>query len=440
MAERDLVALVVADLEEVNTMGILEHPNRTTFFRKMGLKWFNVCPIDELTGLPNASNWQPYGMYHCQKIPKSQIHEMKAASEVAGKIIRKVWQVIRGLEDNMLLELGFPLQSLKVVKADNFSPFTMRLDWSWNHQTGEKKIIEINCQTPNFLFECLEGNKYAANYFGMRDPNPEAIDVVRASLTYQLTQAANELGKNLSDCTIGFTALNNVEDIGTMNWLANQAKKLGFKATLFPLEFLSVVERKGIWYTKNNQRIDILFMWYPLEWAIYDRDEKGDGLWAALENVILQKQAIVINFASGFVLQPKTIFSLITDLGADFFAEDANTILKYFPKTSTVASEIGSSYFAKPILGRQGEGGYAVYKDDILVESSGNAEWYTQQQYIYQELLDLPTINIEEVDYTCLWGSWLFNVSEEFIPAGVGMRVSVSPITDDYSYYLPIGV
>ena len=41
--------------------------------------------------------------------------------------------------------------------------------------------------------------------------------------------------------------------------------------------------------------------------------------------------------------------------------------------------------------------------------------------------------------YTALWSSWLFNVNEELIPAGVGMRVSVGPITDDCSYYLPIG-
>ncbi len=80
-----------------------------------------------------------------------------------------------------------------------------------------------------------------------------------------------------------------------------------------------------------------------------------------------------------------------------------------------------------------------MYKDDVLLESSGNADWYVKQQYIYQELLDLPTINIEETEYTALWGSWLFNVNEELIPAGVGMRVSVGPITDDCSYYLPIG-
>ncbi len=137
-------------------------------------------------------------------------------------------------------------------------------------------------------------------------------------------------------------------------------------------------------------------------------------------------------------MQPKTILSLITDLGADFFGEDALTVLRYFPETSTIASDIGNSYFAKPVLGRQGEGGDAVYKNDVLLESSGNADWYVKQQYIYQELLDLPTINVEETQYT-VWGSWLFNVNEEFIPAGVGMRASVGPITDDCSYYLPIG-
>ncbi len=131
--------------------------------------------------------------------------------------------------------------------------------------------------------------------------------------------------------------------------------------------------------------------------------------------------------------------SLITDLGADFFGEDALTVLKYFPRTSTITADIGNSYFAKPVLGRQGEGGYAVYKDDVLVKSSGNAEWYVKQQYVYQELLDLPTIDVEKVEYTALWGSWLFNINEEFVPAGVGIRVSSGPITDDYSYYLPIG-
>lgn len=420
-------------------MEVFEHPNRALFFRKMGLKWGNVCPIDEDTGLPLTQEEQPYGMYHCQKIPPTQIEEIKAASADTGRVIRKVWDVVKGLSDDILLDLGFPPESLKVIKTDGLTPFTMRLDWSWNQASQEYKIIEINCQTPSFLFECLAGNKYAAEYFGLEDPNPEAIEVVRDSLRYQLAQAAAWLGKRLSDCTVAFTALNNVEDMGTMHWLAGQAKCVVNDVLLFPLEFLKVVSNKQLRYIKSDRPIDILFMWYPLEWAIYDRDEQGNMLWGALEKAIASRQVAIVNFASGFVLQPKTIMSLITDLGADFFGEDALSVLKYFPQTSTIASDIGNSYFAKPVLGRQGEGGYAVYKDDVLVESSGNAEWYVKQQYIYQELLDLPTIDVEGVEYTALWGSWLFNINEKFVPAGVGMRVSAGPITDDYSYYLPIG-
>lgn len=420
-------------------MQVFEHPKRASFFRNMGLKWYNVCPIDEETGLPITKEEQPYGMYDCQKIPSTQIAEIKAASADAGRVIRKVWDVVKGLSDDILLDLGFPPESLKVIKADGLTPFTMRLDWSWNEVSQEYRIIEINCQTPSFLFECLAGNKYAAEYFGIRDPNPEAIKIVKASLRYQLSQAAAWLGKKLSDCTVAFTALNNVEDMGTMHWLSGQARDVVNDVLLFPLEFLSVVKGRGLHYIQGERQIDILFMWYPLEWAIYDRDEQGNMLWGALETAIASRQVAVVNFASGFVLQPKTILSLITDLGADFFGEDALTVLRYFPQTSTIASDIGNSYFAKPVLGRQGEGGYAVYKHDVLVESSGNAEWYVKQQYIYQQLLDLPTIKVEETQYTALWGSWLFNVDDVFIPAGVGMRVSVGPITDDYSYYLPIG-
>ncbi len=420
-------------------MEVFEHPARNSFFRKMGLKWWNICPIDEETGLPIAREEKPYGMYYCQKIPSTQVQEIKAASADAGRVIRKVWDVVKGLSDDILVDLGFPVESLKVIRTDGLTPFTMRLDWSWNQASQEHKIIEINCQTPSFLFECLAGNKYAAQYFGMSDPNPEAMKVVKASLRYQLSQAAAWLGKKLSDCTVAFTALNNVEDMGTMYWLSQQARDIVSNVLLFPLEFLSVVKGRGLHYIQGDRQIDILFMWYPLEWAIYDRDEQGNMLWGALETAIAKKQVAIVNFASGFVLQPKTILSLITDLGADFFGEDAWTVLRYFPETSTIASDIGNSYFAKPVLGRQGEGGYAVYKDDVLLESSGNADWYVKQQYIYQELLDLPTIKVEETEYTALWGSWLFNVNEELIPAGVGMRVSVGPITDDCSYYLPIG-
>jgi len=82
-----------------------------------------------------------------------------------------------------------------------------------------------------------------------------------------------------------------------------------------------------------------------------------------------------------------------------------------------------------------------VYNQDVLVEGSGKNEWYTSQAYVYQELLDMPTIEIEGNEMTALWGSWLINNGqEEFASAGVGLRLSTGPITDDLSYWCPIGI
>jgi len=42
---------------------------------------------------------------------------------------------------------------------------------------------------------------------------------------------------------------------------------------------------------------------------------------------------------------------------------------------------------------------------------------------------------------TGLWSTWLFNDgNDRFISAGVGLRVSEGKITDDYSYWCPIGI
>jgi glutathionylspermidine synthase len=422
-------------------MKALEHPNRNQFFRQMGLKWYNIAPIDDETGLAIPQSQQPYGMYHCHKVSAAMVQEMKSASRSAGSVIKKIWEVVRGLDDETLLSLGFPERSLEVIKASASLPFTMRLDWCWNELTKQKKIIEINCQTPSFWFECLEGNRVAAKHFGLSDPNPQASSVTKSSLYRQVERAAQKLGKRVNECVVGFTALNNVEDMGTMHWLSQHLKGFGIKTILFPLEFLGIKDGKGLFYTRNNTKIDILFMWYPLEWVIHDRDEQGKLLWDGLEQLILDQKVMLVNFASGFVLQPKSIFSLITDLGWDFFGSDASCVFEYFPKTAMIKENIGHSYFAKPILGRQGEGGYAVYKDDYLVESTGKNEWYTTQAYVYQELLELPTVQIEGIEMTALWGSWLMNNGEdEFVSTGVGMRLSDGPITDDYSYWCPIGI
>ncbi len=76
-------------------------------------------------------------------------------------------------------------------------------------------------------------------------------------------------------------------------------------------------------------------------------------------------------------------------------------------------AEIGSSYFAKPVFGRQGEGAYAAIDGVKAFAGNSDDRYYTEQPYVYQELLEFPTLELSDTRMTELWGVWLYNNGNE---------------------------
>lgn len=413
-------------------------PERNQLFRKIGPTWYNLCPISAESGLPVVDQQVPYALYHCHSVSRQTVQEIQYATELVGRIFSRIWPIVRSLDEETLMYYGFPVETIRVTKRDTLAPFCMRLDWCWNENSGTKKIIEANTQTPSFWWECTEGNSKVAQHFQLEDPAPRSQTILTQCLNLHIKRAASWLNKAPEACQVAFTALNNLEDMGTMNWLS---KHCHLPSNIFPLEWLGIQDGSHLFNAQTGQPIDILFMWYPIEWALHDVDEGGQKLWTALEELILTHKVVLVNFASAFALQPKSILAFISDLGYDCFdAEEAGVIFDYFPKTSLKMEDLGPSYFAKPILGRQGEGGFAVQSGQIAAKSRSNAPWYTEQPYVYQELLDFPTLEIGGKSMSVLWGSWLYNDgSDKFIAGGQGMRVSEGSITDDFSYWCPVG-
>ncbi len=434
-----LVVLVAVVMRvDKRVMNIFNSPQRKRLFQSMKMGWYNFAPIEEGTGIPLTDQETPYALYYCHQVLPQTIQEIRQASELVGSVLTQAWGIIRTLDEDTLLYYGFPEDTIKLVKYDFLAPFCMRLDWCWNLETGIKKVVETNPQTPSFWFECTDGNNKVAQHFGLQQPDLDAQKILKRTLNQHINRAALNLGKPITDCRVAFTALNNAEDLGTMRWLS---KNLEFKSAILPLEYLGIKDGEYLFDQRTKKPIDILFMWYPVEWLIHDTDEKGERLWPALEQLIFENKIVIVNFGSAFALQPKSVFALITDLGYDFFAEkDAGTVWEYFPKTSLSATGIGNSYFAKPILGREGEGGFAVNSGNISARGSNNDPWYTQQNYVYQELLEFPKLEIDGKSMTQVWGAWLYNNgNDKFISGGVGMRLSEGEITDNLSYWCPIG-
>jgi glutathionylspermidine synthase len=412
--------------------------DRENFFRSIGMPWFNLSLISP-DGTPIPEQQNPYALYHCHPITESQIQKLHLAAERVGRVFSQMASIVRNLSEDALIDYGFPEESVRVVKFDAMMPFCMRLDWCWNQEKQLYKVIEANVQTPSFWFECVEGNAKVATHFGCQVAEPDSPIVLRTSINRAIQRAAANLQKSVDRCQIAFTALNNVEDMGTLRWLSRFVDRA---VEVFPIEQLRIQDGNYLFHASNDQPIDILFMWYPLEWAIHDRDANNQELWSALEELILKKKVAIVNFASAFALQPKSIFALITDLGLDFFDEEnAETIFDHFPRTDQTPDSIGNTYFAKPVLGRQGEGCFSMISGQISAQSFNQDLWYTNQDYVYQELLDFPSIEIAGKSMTALWSTWLFNDGQDhFVPGGIGLRLSESSITDDYSYWCPIGI
>jgi len=80
-----------------------------------------------------------------------------------------------------------------------------------------------------------------------------------------------------------------------------------------------------------------------------------------------------------------------------------------------------TGYVAKPLLGREGEG--------ITLHPPGSASVTRPDACCYQQLAPLPVFDGNHV----VLGAWVVDGE----PAGLGIRESAGPVTDEYARFLP---
>lgn len=115
------------------------------------------------------------------------------------------------------------------------------------------------------------------------------------------------------------------------------------------------------------------------------------------------------------LLSNKAVLAVLWEL----YPDHPNLLPAYLDGPRELARTNG--YVAKPLLGREGAG--------VTIHEPGAAPAVREEACCYQELAPLPSFDGNRV----VLGAWV--VEDE--SAGLGIRESSGPVTDEYARFLP---
>lgn len=412
-------------------VGQLVNQQRQDFFIKSGLPYWD-CTYER--GPKNIT--YPYAIFNCYKESKDIIEEIKTASVLVAEVFDKALALIKEWDTKELKKWHFNkrLYDFWSLSWDNF--FCFRAGWALND--GKLKLLEINSQTPSFWCEPEKGNSLLCKKFGLQDPSPDSLKTLKESINQAITNGLSKLpGIYGSNPRVGIVTSNYHEDIVYLEWIA---KFIDFETEVVGIDDFDFTKKENIPFSrKSNKLFDVILFWYPMEWAIDLKFRNGDSVWKIMIDSLKQNNFALVHAIPATLIQPKTILAFISKNSDLIFTGKLKEAKKYFPKTSLSKNDFDDTYFAKPVWGREGRGCYLV-EGSNLKRSRYQQDYYVNQPMVYQELLKLHKVKIDNMSLHLIYEAWVYRVNQKFIAGGITGRGSEHPITDDYCYWLSIGL
>jgi len=383
---------------------------------------------------------EEYALYDIHFMEKTEIEQIRLASERIGHIFFKVCDLLREVPEETLLEMGFPKETLAFIriKTHQAESVISRLDLI---PSGDGyKCIEINADTPTFIKELFRVNDEVCKDFAVANPNDGMEFHLRQAVRNSIFEGLE--GREVMNPHIVFTAHeDNIEDRETVLYLQQLS---GLPSKFTPLHQLQIQKGEGL-YDEEGNRIDVLYrQTFPIENLITDEDEDGNpiGLW--LLDLVESKKLVIINPPSSFLLQNKAVQSVIWGLHMEdhpfFTSEEHRWINTHFLPTYLEPDffiESSIPFVKKPSFGREGDT-VEIYNGHGHLEHANDERSYTKYVAVYQQYVESKTILFHSEKGVqsgqLLIGSFLLNGK----PAAIGCRVG-GKITNNLSYYLPLG-
>jgi glutathionylspermidine synthase len=393
-----------------------------------------------------------YALLDIRKHTKQEIDEIRLAAEQVGSIFLKTAPLLRELEDETLLQLGFPKESLTYCRQKSipYEYIIGRLDFIVS-KSGIK-LMEFNSDTPTFIKETFQANAFVCDYFGVENPNAGSVEVLKKEMRKAVASSWNFLDKDGTPKIVFTSHGDNIEDMWTTRFLQEQLDLPSEYVSLDHLQILTeqtvingTVTEPGL-FTPSGERIDILYrQTYPVEHLVNDKEPTTDeDIGQELIKLIVEGKLMVLNPPSAFLLQSKAVQALIWGLHEEgnYFTDDEHEIIeRYFLPTyldADVFINDNRPYVKKPSFGREGDT-VEIYNglgENINEEKLKN---YRDHLPVFQAFHPLPKAQVRttsgEKQVHLMYGCFLLNNKA----GAIGIRAG-GEITNNLSYYLPIGM
>jgi glutathionylspermidine synthase len=393
-----------------------------------------------------------YALLDIHKQTHAEIQRIRIAAEKVGAIFVKVAPLLRDLDEETLLQLGFPKESLIYCRLKTIPQEYIigRLDFVVSN--SDIKLLEFNSDTPTFIKETFQANDYVCDYFDVENPNKRSTDILRGEMRKAVAASWTHLKKPGTPKIVFTSHGDNIEDMWTTRFLQEHLDLPSEYVSLDQLKILTapvdedgVVSEPGL-FTPSGERIDILYrQTYPIEHLVNDIEPTtNENIGLELIKLIVEDKVMVINPPSAFLLQSKAVQALIWGLHEDvkyFTDEEHKVIEQYFLPTYLEPDEFlktNRAYVRKPSFGREGD---TVEIFNGLGETT-NAEpqrTYRDTLPVYQAFYPLPEEKVQtmsgEKQLHLMYGCFLLNNKA----GAIGIRAG-GAITNNLSYFLPVGI
>ncbi|OZM56854.1 glutathionylspermidine synthase [Lottiidibacillus patelloidae] len=385
---------------------------------------------------------QEYSLYDIKKISSKEQQDILLASQKISHIFLKTAHLLRTLDDETLLQMGFPKETLSFIRLKTMQTETVISRLDLVKTENGIKVLEINSDTPTFIKELFHINGLVCQELGSPNPNEGMENQLAKAVQHAIFEAYSYLGKDEFPSVVFTSHADSEEDKYTVQYLQALSE---VPSSYVPLHELKIVENEGLFDHLGN-KIDVLYrQTFPIENMIEDKDPNtGENVGSLLMQLVEQKKLAIVNPPSAFLLQSKAVQAVVWGLHEEqspFFTEEEHQwIQQFFLPTYLEADAFlarGEKYVKKPCFGREGDT-VEVYENGKKVLEDANKS-YTEYLAIYQKYIDLPKTTFmsekgEQVGHLMI-GSFLLNGK----PSSIGYRVGAQ-ITDNLSYYLPIGI